>query len=299
MYFWWFWVVKILRRLHKSCDCENQAPINSRISALFKTSMALGWTIFFTMKTLGSYVILVVIFYQLLQQIFGFNWKIHLLIDNITITIHVIMLCLPYIAHILNWYFKFIKSLLIFNSKQQPRQNLLKKSRKRFYRQKIKIRYFSPTKYHLLENTNKWTHPTTKQHSEINQNLLSNLCCYLAQKKHRREIVFDTDSFDICPNSRTSSCATPDEIDFIPGTYKNLTGITINGISEGIKVAGCRYVHWIFKDNKKENIELNIERILHIPGFPIRLISPPTGSKTNRTYWWCIAWRKIWSLLNF
>ena len=49
---------------------------------------------------------------------------------------------------------------------------------------------------------------------------------------------FDTNSFDICADSGASSCATPDEIDFIPGTYKHLTGVTINGIVEGLKVTG-------------------------------------------------------------
>ena len=68
------------------------------------------------------------------------------------------------------------------------------------------------------------------------------------------------------------SFATPDEIYFIPGTYKHLTGVTIDSISEGLKVAGCGSVSWIFQDDKKENIEMIIERVLHISGLPIRLI---------------------------
>ena len=51
-----------------------------------------------------------------------------------------------------------------------------------------------------------------------------------------------------------------------------MTGVKINGIAEGIKVAGYGSVSWIFQDDKKENIELIIEQVLHILGLPIRLI---------------------------
>ena len=78
----------------------------------------------------------------------------------------------------------------------------------------------------------------TKGHPEINQDILSHLSCYLDPKIYWRKTKFDTDSFEICANSGASSCATPDEIDFVPGTYKNFTRVTINGIAEEIKVAG-------------------------------------------------------------
>ena len=42
------------------------------------------------------------------------------------------------------------------------------------------------------------------------------------------------------------------------GSYKHLTGVKINGIAEGLKVAGCGSVSWIFQDDKKDNIELVI-----------------------------------------
>ena len=90
---------------------------------------------------------------------------------------------------------------------------------------------------------------------------------------------FDSNSFRICADSVASSGATPDEIYFIPGTYKHLTGVKINGITEGLKVAGCRSVSWIFQDDKKENIELIIEQDLHIPGLLIRIISPQQVAK--------------------
>ena len=93
---------------------------------------------------------------------------------------------------------------------------------------------------------------------------------------------FDTNSFEICANSVASYCATTNEIDFITGTYKHFSGVTINGIAEGLKVAGCGSVSYIFQDDKKENIEINIEQVLHIPGLPIRLIFPQQVAKQIR-----------------
>ena len=47
---------------------------------------------------------------------------------------------------------------------------------------------------------------------------------------------------------------------------------TINSIAEGLKVTGNISVSWMFQYDKRENIELIIEQVLHIPGFPIRII---------------------------
>ena len=153
------------------------------------------------------------------------------------ITTHFIIMFLPSIVYIINFYFEFIKPSWLLNSKRQPRQNLLKINRNKLYRRKIKTRKFFPTDNKLIENTDETTRPMTTRNLEINQDLLSNLRCYLAPKKHWRK-KFDTDSFEICADSGASSCATPDDIYLIPSTYKHLTGVTINGIYEGINVAG-------------------------------------------------------------
>ena len=72
--------------------------------------------------------------------------------------------------------------------------------------------------------------------SQISKDSVSNFFfCYVSLERN----FFYTDSFEIFAYSGTSSCATPDEIDSIPGTYTYLTGIKINGISEGLKLAGC------------------------------------------------------------
>ena len=90
---------------------------------------------------------------------------------------------------------------------------------------------------------------------------------------------FYTESFNICANYGASSCATINEINFIPGSYKHLTGVTINGIYEGLKVSGCGSVSWIFQNDKKENIELIIEQVLYIIGLPIIILFPQKVAK--------------------
>ena len=122
------------------------------------------------------------------------------------------------------------------------------------------------------------------QHPVINRDLLSNLCCYLAPKKHRRKTKFDTESIDTCAQYGALSYATPDETVFIPGTYKHLTGVTINRVAEGLKVSGYGSVGQIFQDNKKENIELIIEKCLYIPGLPIWIICPQQVAKQTGNF---------------
>ena len=118
----------------------------------------------------------------------------------------------------------------------------------------------------------------------------------LQTKKWRKK--FDTDSFNICADYVASSCATPDEIAFISGTYKHLTGVTINGIAEGLKVAGCGSVTWILQDEKKEDIEIIIKHVLHIPELPIRLICPQkVENKQDTLVMACI--QKSMKLINF
>ena len=134
--------------------------------------MDLVWILFCAMKKLGSYIILVGIFYKLLIQIFRFSCNIYLPIDNTIITCHLITILLPSILHIINCYLEFIKPSWLLNRKLQPRQNLLKRYRKQFYQQKMKNRKFSPTNNQLLKNTDKATHPMTKRHPEISRDLL-------------------------------------------------------------------------------------------------------------------------------
>ena len=68
-----------------------------------------------------------------------------------------------------------------------------------------------------------------------------------------------------------------------------MTGVTINGIAEGLKVAGCGSVSWILQDDNKDNIEIIIEQVLHISGLPTQIIWPQqvaeqTGHIVNGLY---------------
>ena len=128
--------------------------------------MALGRILFCAMKTPGSYIILVGIFYQLLTQTFSFSRNIYLTIDNMIITIHLIMMLLPFIVHILNCYFEFINPSWLRNRKGQPCQFFFKRYRKQLYRRKIKPGSFSqekPTawKYRWINSPN--NKQTTRQ----------------------------------------------------------------------------------------------------------------------------------------
>ena len=84
------------------------------------------------------------------------------------------MVFLPYIVHILKLCFEFINPSWLLNRKQQPNQNLLKRYRKQFYQQKIKIRKFFPTKNQLLEKTNEETRPITNKLPDNWDNLFKN-----------------------------------------------------------------------------------------------------------------------------
>ena len=165
-YLWWFWIDKIVGRQHKSCDCAHQFTRHSNRSALFTTSMALRWILFCAMKTIGIYIILVGIFYQLLIQTFSFSCNIYLTIGNIFITTHLIMMFLPYIFHIINCNFDLINPSKLINSKRQPRHNLLNKYRKKLYGRKIKIMGFFTTNIQLVEKTDEATYLIKKKLSD-------------------------------------------------------------------------------------------------------------------------------------
>ena len=126
----WFWTAKRVGRPHKSCNFPHQVPRHSKILTLFTMMMALGWVLFCTMKTLGSYIILIVIFYQFLIRNFSFSKNIYLTMDSMIITTHLIMMFLLYIVHHTNLYFELFNPSWILNSKQQPCQFVLKRYRK-------------------------------------------------------------------------------------------------------------------------------------------------------------------------
>ena len=124
--------------------------------------------------------------YQLLIQTFSSSLNMYFPINSMIIIFQLIMLFLPSIVHILNFYFDFINQSWLLNSKWRPRQILLNRYRKWLYWRKIQIRKLWPTNNQMLENTNKATRSMTKQHPKINWYLLSNLSCFLAPNNHRK-----------------------------------------------------------------------------------------------------------------
>ena len=59
----------------------------------------------------------------------------------------------------------------------------------------------------------------------------------------------------------------------MPGSYVPLEGATINGIASRLTVAGYGTVCWIFQDDNQQPINVFINKALHIPGVPTRLLS--------------------------
>ena len=66
----------------------------------------------------------------------------------------------------------------------------------------------------------------------------------------------------------------PSKGNFILDSYTPIKGATINGIAAGLTVTGYGTIHWIFHDDLNQPIDVEIDRVLHIPGVPMRLLSP-------------------------
>ena len=62
--------------------------------------------------------------------------------------------------------------------------------------------------------------------------------------------------------------------DFLPGTYQQLQGFSINGISSGLQVLGYSTVRWVLHDDSDVPIDVEIDRVLLIQDLPMRLLSP-------------------------
>ena len=74
-------------------------------------------------------------------------------------------------------------------------------------------------------------------------------------------------------NSRALSCTTPFEIDFVKGSYKALSGVTISGIASGLEATGVRTMLYKFKNDDNNFIDLYVDHVLHLKKLLSRLIS--------------------------
>ena len=69
---------------------------------------------------------------------------------------------------------------------------------------------------------------------------------------------------------------------FIPGTYNKHSDVSINGISSGLKVDGYGTAQYVVHDDDGTPIDLEIDKVLHIPDLPIRLLSPQQVANQTR-----------------
>ena len=128
--------------------------------------------------------------------------------------------------------------------------------------------------HNLIKLTDKKDAPLIPRTPLQNKILLHTLEAMQAPRKRQKNVHFDSDSFDICVDTGTSSTCTPSKEDVISDSYTPLTGATINGIVSGLPVAGYGTIRWVFHDDLNDPIDVEIEKVLHIPGVPTRLLSP-------------------------
>ena len=131
----------------------------------------------------------------------------------------------------------------------------------------------------VLEHTDEDTVPLVSRTPLQNKIILDALMAYQAPRRRHKNVHFDSDSFDICVDTGASSTCTSSRDDFVPGSYVNLEGATINGIASGLTVAGYGTVRWVFHDDNHQPIDVEIDKVLHIPDVPTRLLSPQQLAK--------------------
>ena len=90
----------------------------------------------------------------------------------------------------------------------------------------------------------------------------------------KADFSFDTDSKLLIRDCGASLSATFCKDNFIPGTYKVLSGVTISGIASGLEAACIGSVLCKISDDNWVLLDLQIDRVLHLKQLPQHLISP-------------------------
>ena len=85
---------------------------------------------------------------------------------------------------------------------------------------------------------------------------------------------FNTNSKPLIRDYRVSLSVTFYKDNFILGTYKPLSCVTISGIASGLEAAGIGSVLYKISDDNGTLLDLQIDRVLHLKQLPQRLISP-------------------------
>ena len=140
----------------------------------------------------------------------------------------------------------------------------------------------------LLLKTNESYYTLNLTNKQIWKNQLQQLTIFNNSLNKENSFLFDLDSFPVVFNSGVSSTSTSHKDDFVPGTFVPLSGVSVSRIASGLAVSGYRIISSKFYIIKGEVVTLAIEKALHIPGLPTRLITPQQicqqyGKTTNFT----------------
>ena len=126
----------------------------------------------------------------------------------------------------------------------------------------------------LILRTDKCDEPLIRRTPLQNKILLQTLDAYQAPCKRTSRTHFDSDTFEICVDTGASLTCTLSKEDFIPDSYVSIEGATINGIASGLSVIGYGTIRWVITDDNGDPIDVEIDRVLHIPDVPTQLLSP-------------------------
>jgi Reverse transcriptase (RNA-dependent DNA polymerase)/GAG-pre-integrase domain len=95
------------------------------------------------------------------------------------------------------------------------------------------------------------------------------------QETKRKQLLFDTDSFEIKLDTGCSYTISGTETDFIPGTIVPTKDVTVGAYGgTTVRVTGIGTVQWTILDDDGKPLVLKIPNSLFVKGTPTRLLSP-------------------------
>ena len=112
--------------------------------------------------------------------------------------------------------------------------------------------------YKFLSESDELHQPKHFRSSDLNKTLLYTL------NNGKADFSFDTDSKPLIRDYGASSSATFCKDDFIPDTYRVLSGVTISGIASGLEAVGIGLVLCKILDDNGVLLDLQIDRVLHL-----------------------------------
>ncbi len=126
----------------------------------------------------------------------------------------------------------------------------------------------------------KWTRTRSIRYKLIALTVIA----HAATKPTERVTLFDTDSQVVGVDNRCTACMSHISEDFIPGTLKPTTRVTIKGFG-GARVSGNISVgtlHWKFCDDQGVKHHFKIPNSYFVPEGGMRLLSPQHWARTQK-----------------